>query len=624
MADYNIGGMGDEEIVEVRAVMVGAGQVAAEAAKVTGSLEEVGVAADTVGRKMERSSRRTFLMGQAMFTLRRFIYQGTLALTAAGGAAAYFGLTFDSNMQQSIVALTHFLGSTGAAKTELAALYKLAAYTPFQFQDVTTAAKSFLSFGFSVKDTNHYLTIMADTMSGLGETGLNIQQFTNDIVKMAARGKLMGQDIRELVSLHIPALKILQEQLGLTASQIQNIGLAGIPATVAIPALFRGLEAEYGGLAAKQQKTLAGRLSTLKDLTQQMLGIAMKPLFTWLQDVALPVVNEIISSLQKGFGHGGFLGSLRELNRSNAPFWFKILYTTIVRTSETVGNLYNAFKPLIVLMVILAFGILYTLNTGMGLFNRHVTIGTVVLWLLVAAFVAHNAEMWIALWRGRLLLIQTALYVYAMDLWAAAIWLTNIAMGEGILAMMVQNVVMGIRTALVWAAVAATVAWSVATSVLNGEMALLDALMYANPIGLIILAVLALAVGFYLLWTRSKTFRDIIKSIGSTALTVLGYIARTIEYIVGKIEALADKIASIPGVHFALAAGSAVADFVGGDAPNPQGGRFASFVNPKDTTNTAVGGSGRPHITLHSQIHLDRKVVGEAVAHYNADKKARR
>ena len=606
MADWNVGG-GEEEIVDVRARLVGAAEYVAKSEEVSAATEEMGVAAETAGKQMEGASRRSFLMGQAMFTLRRFVYQGTLALVGAGAAAVYFGLQFDSNLQQSTVALTQFLGSSAKAKTELASLYHLAAYTPFQFSDVTTAAKSMLSFGFSVKDTNHDLNVMADTMSGLGESGQQVQQFTNDIVKMAARGKLMGQDIRELVSLHIPALAILQKQLGLTATQIQNIGQAGIPASIAIPALFRGLEQQYGGMAARQQRTLQGRLSTLKDLTQQALGTAMIPLFTWLQNTALPVVNEIITSLAAGFGKNGFLGSLQELNRSNAPFWFKTLYTTVVRLYETLVTLYNTFKPLIMIMGIGMLGTLYLINAAMGIFNRHATIAGGILWLLVYAYVAYNIQTWIALARGKLLLLQTAIYVIVMDTYAAS----------------------------TWAMVAAMYAWNVVTDLVSASMAILNIELWFNPLGLMVLAVLATVAAFGLLYWKSKTFRDFVdNSMMPGVLTFFSFLIKLIMGAAHAMDILHGKWSFLPGgggilgdvvkgVVPGVGAAAGLGDLLGYGS-GPAKPHVKSHNIPDRTGHTINLGTAQNPIEIRVPISIDRKVLGEAVAHYNSDQAARR
>jgi TP901 family phage tail tape measure protein len=53
-----------------------------------------------------------------------------------------------------------------------------------------------------------------------------------------------------------------------------------------------------------------------------------------------------------------------------------------------------------------------------------------------------------------------------------------------------------------------TVEWAVQTKIATAAQWLFNFAMDANPIGLIIIAIAALAAGFYLLWTHSKGFRD--------------------------------------------------------------------------------------------------------------------
>jgi TP901 family phage tail tape measure protein len=54
----------------------------------------------------------------------------------------------------------------------------------------------------------------------------------------------------------------------------------------------------------------------------------------------------------------------------------------------------------------------------------------------------------------------------------------------------------------------ATKAWMVATQAASAAQWLLNVAMDANPVGLIIIAILALVAGIWLLWTHSKGFRD--------------------------------------------------------------------------------------------------------------------
>jgi hypothetical protein len=377
---------------------------------------------------------------------------------------------------------------------------------------------------------------------------------------------------------------------------------------------MRGLEQRYHGMAALQQKTLAGQISTLKDLTQQTLGVMEKPLFDWIEHVALPVANQMADALQKGFGRGGLLGSLQELNRSNAPFWIKTLYTTLVRTVETVQNLYQAFEPLVTIMMYGLLVALYLINTALGVFNRLGIVGRAIVWFLVYAWVAYNFQTWLAI--VRTILLRT--------------WF------------LIQIAVMAIYEAAIFGVVAALFAWEIATGLVTAAMGLLDIELWANPIGLLVLAVLAAVAALGILYWKSKTFRDLVDN--SVMPGVLGFFsllvrlimaaAHAMDYLHGKWSFLPDAsgligglgrglLNSIPGVGPALGIGDLYSHFFGGGGGKPSRPHVKSH-NVPDKTQTLNLGTKQDPIVIHVPITLDRKVLGEAVAHYNQDVQARR
>jgi len=82
------------------------------------------------------------------------------------------------------------------------------------------------------------------------------------------------------------------------------------------------------------------------------------------------------------------------------------------------------------------------------------------------------------------------------------------------------------------AARTATIAQTVATKAAAAGQWLLNAAMSANPIGLVILALVALAAGFVLLWNHSETFRNIVMGawagIQAAASAAWGWITGTL------------------------------------------------------------------------------------------------
>ncbi|QFZ73996.1 hypothetical protein GFH48_12740 [Streptomyces fagopyri] len=66
--------------------------------------------------------------------------------------------------------------------------------------------------------------------------------------------------------------------------------------------------------------------------------------------------------------------------------------------------------------------------------------------------------------------------------------------------------------------------WALATAVLTGAQAILTAVMSANPIGIVVLALAGLAAAFAYAWSHSEKFRDIVKGVWET---VSGFFAGT-------------------------------------------------------------------------------------------------
>src|SRR5688572_20265165 len=231
------------------------------------AVRDLGTATHKTGDDMDHAARRGFLLNQALFTMRRYLYAATLGFTALGVVAVRAGINFNAMMERNTVAFTHFLGSTTAAKNELTFLFDLAKQTPFEFAYLADATRKFLAFGFGLKETNAILTTMGDTIAGLGLGQEEIDRFTLAIGQMLASGRVLGGELRQLEQLGIGARRILKEQLGLTGEQIGKIGELGLKASHAIPALMRGMREDFEGQARALSKTYEGQLSTLKDNT---------------------------------------------------------------------------------------------------------------------------------------------------------------------------------------------------------------------------------------------------------------------------------------------------------------------------------------------------------------------
>lgn len=282
------------------------------------------------------ANERSWLMNQALFTTRRFAYAGTLAFTGLAAATIKMGIGFNVNMENNRVALQHFLKSSSAVNAELDYMFELAAKTPFEFSGLASATRRFLAMGFSLKETNNYMSVIGDTVAGMAGSGVDLLGLVTVFGQIRASGRLLGQDLLQLEQHGINAPDILKKA-GLLNPRASagNIGQLQIPSSIAIPALMKGMNAQFGGSAEEQSKTLAGQWSTLHDYMSRFAGTITLPLFTKLRDQVIPGMNALFTEIDKYTrSHGGKISISRVLGMTDKQFGLG-------------GNLISAWKTLV-------------------------------------------------------------------------------------------------------------------------------------------------------------------------------------------------------------------------------------------------------------------------------------
>jgi tape measure domain-containing protein len=114
-------------------------------------------------------------------------------------------------------------------------------------------------------------------VAAFGGGNEQIERMVTVFGQIRASGRLLGQDMLQLEQQGIPVIDILYEQLKkmgyqIKRTQLSRIGELGMPASIGIPALMRGMQERFGGMSAKQLQTMQGQLSNLHDSIQQVMG----------------------------------------------------------------------------------------------------------------------------------------------------------------------------------------------------------------------------------------------------------------------------------------------------------------------------------------------------------------
>lgn len=181
-------------------------------------------------------------------------------------SAAVNSFNLAAAMEQSTIAFTTMLGSGEAAEAMLGRLRKFADSTPFEFMELQDAAKRMMAYGFAAEEVIPTLTAVGDAAGALGGGAAMIQRLTTALGQMTAKGKVSGEELRQLSEAGVPALKYLADAAGVTTAEMSKMIEKGlIPADKGVQVLLQSMKGDFGGLMAKQAETASGKLSTMND-----------------------------------------------------------------------------------------------------------------------------------------------------------------------------------------------------------------------------------------------------------------------------------------------------------------------------------------------------------------------
>jgi tape measure domain-containing protein len=274
------------------------------------------------------------------------IVKGVEKLVEGLSAGVKMGVEFDSTMQQNKIAFEAMLGSAEKADDLLGKLSKMAAETPFEFPELTTAAKKMLAFGFAAEKIPDMMKNIGDAAAGLGLGAEGVSRISVALGQMQAKQKIQAGEVLQLTEAGIPALDILAKHFGKTTAEISVMQEKGLlPVQESIDALITGMGDRFPNMMAKQSKSFAGLMSTLKDNVQMTFGKVLQPAFEYATNTLLPAIIDKTSAFTAGLEKGGIIGGIKALFPPDAEGAINNITSTIGGfVSGALSQLQQAFE----------------------------------------------------------------------------------------------------------------------------------------------------------------------------------------------------------------------------------------------------------------------------------------
>ena len=204
---------------------------------------------------------------------------GNLITQALKGAGALVASTFAvsgardfiSNMisvrthiQRSEAALTSFLGSKEKADQMMESFKKMAATTPIDLETLSSSTQMMLGFGVSAETAGKMMHVLGDISGG------NTQRFQGlslAFSQMSAAGRLMGQDLLQMINAGFNPLTEISRQTGKSMAELKEEMSKGAISSQQVTEAFISATEEGGrfhGMLKAQSQGLAGSFAKLK------------------------------------------------------------------------------------------------------------------------------------------------------------------------------------------------------------------------------------------------------------------------------------------------------------------------------------------------------------------------
>ncbi len=200
------------------------------------------------------------------------------SVTVLGGALSALGIKavgMAGDMEQARIGLTTMLGSAEAADKHLRELYDFAAKTPFEINGLIDADRRLMAMGFSAEEVIPTLTAIGDAVAAVGGSAELLDRVTLALGQMRAKGKVSGEEMRQLAEAGIPAWEMLADAIGVSIPEAMKRAERGaIDASTGIEAILSGMEQRFAGSMEAQSQTILGMWSNVKDnVTRSMIAL---------------------------------------------------------------------------------------------------------------------------------------------------------------------------------------------------------------------------------------------------------------------------------------------------------------------------------------------------------------
>ena len=247
------------------------------------------------------------------------------------------------SVETNAMAFEQLTGSVELAKDMIEYLQKYAASTVFTFEQASQSAKTLLAYGFKLENLSYVMKTIGDATSAMGKPE-NFDRISLAMGQMLAKGTAKAEELRQLMEANVPVVEILTEKLGMTASEVVNIGDHAVSSTKVVNALLEGLEERYGNMSSKMALTTTGLINNIRESIAYVGSQLFKPLYDSFAGILKPIAEKL-NELSTVIRNAGVDGALKYLFPPDMYNSIKVFCGLLSQLGQAIFGLLKAIAP---------------------------------------------------------------------------------------------------------------------------------------------------------------------------------------------------------------------------------------------------------------------------------------
>lgn len=251
-------------------------KVGADTSEFSAAMRRVGAQAQGVagriGNSMKGAAASVARLGVAAASA------GAAIAGAAASAALFKGVKGAAQIEQMGIAFEVMTGSAEKGKALLEEIRDFGTQTPYEFPALAQGAQTMMAFGVATEQVMPSLRMIGDIAAGDAE---KMSSLSLAFGQIASTGRLMGQDLLQLINAGFNPLQEISAKTGESMAQLKKRMEDGGVSFDEVVSAFKAATSEGGrffGMTDRQSRTFNGRMSSLVDSVNNALTTMGEPI----------------------------------------------------------------------------------------------------------------------------------------------------------------------------------------------------------------------------------------------------------------------------------------------------------------------------------------------------------